>query len=147
MLVNGEDETKKFAQRVVKIVKKNPILICLNGPLGSGKTTFSRYFIRSYFSNAIKTEIPSPTFTLMQIYEHLGKSVYHYDFYRLNSPDELVELNFEENLLDGVSLVEWADKFENVLPHNRIEITFNIKIKNKRMIDIKFLGAAKNLNK
>ena len=83
----------------------------------------------------------------MQIYEHLGKSVYHYDFYRLNSPDELVELNFEENLLDGVSLVEWSDKFENVLPHNRIEITFNIKITNKRKIDIKFLGAAKNLNK
>ena len=84
----------------------------------------------------------------MQIYEHIGKSVYHYDFYRLNSPDELVELNFEENLLDGVSLVEWADKFEHVLPRNRIEITFNIKIKkNTRKIDIKFLGSAKNLNK
>ena len=133
MLVNGEDETKKFAQHVVKIIKKNPILICLNGPLGSGKTTFSRYFIRSYFSNAIKTEIPSPTFTLMQIYEHLGKSVYHYDFYRLNSPDELVELNFEENLLNGVSLVEWSDKFENVLPiiGSKLHLILKLKIKGR----------------
>tara|TARA_B100001027_G_scaffold26978_1_gene15926 strand:- start:2307 stop:2750 length:444 start_codon:yes stop_codon:yes gene_type:complete len=147
VLANGEEETKKFAQSIVKLIKKNPVLICLNGPLGSGKTTFSRYFIRSYFSNTLKTEIPSPTFTLMQIYEHLGKSVYHYDFYRLNSPDELVELNFEENLLDGVSLVEWAEKFEHVLPRDRIEIMFNIKIKNKRKIEIKFLGATKNLNK
>ena len=147
MLVNGEVETKRFAQSIARLVKKNPILICLNGPLGSGKTTFSRHFIRSYFSNTLKTEIPSPTFTLMQIYDHLGKSVYHYDFYRLNSPDELVELNFDENLLDGVSLVEWADKFRHVLPSDRIEIMFNIKIGNRRKIDIKFLGATKNLNK
>ena len=147
MLVNSEDETKRFAQRIAKLVKNNPTLICLNGPLGSGKTTFSRYFIRSYFSNTIKTEIPSPTFTLMQIYEHLGKSVYHYDFYRLNSSDELIELNFEENLSEGVSLVEWADKFYQALPRDRIEIKFDIKVKNRRNISLKFLGLTKKLNK
>tara|TARA_B100000575_G_C22684879_1_gene416006 strand:- start:140 stop:583 length:444 start_codon:yes stop_codon:yes gene_type:complete len=147
MLIKSEDETKKLAEKIVKLVKNNPTLICLNGPLGSGKTTFSRYFIRAYFSNLIEIEIPSPTFTLMQVYEYIGKCVYHYDFYRLNSSDELIEINFEENLLEGVSLVEWADKFENALPTNRIEIMFDIESKNQRKLKIKYLGDTKKFIK
>ena len=74
----------------------------MNGDLGSGKTTFSRYLIRSLLSNNINDDIPSPTFTLLQIYEDQKRSIYHYDFYRLNKIDELIELNYSESIENNI---------------------------------------------
>ena len=98
-------------------------------------------FIKSNnISNNINDDIPSPTFTLLQIYEDQKKSIYHYDFYRLNKIDELIELNYSESVENNICIIEWANKFKKALPTNRIEINFEIKPKNKRSITFALLG-------
>ena len=73
MLLKNERDTQLFARKLVKFAKGSNIVICLNGNLGSGKTTFSRHFIQEYLKDAKIKEIPSPTFTLLQAvsYTHL----------------------------------------------------------------------------
>ena len=144
MLLKNEGDTEKLAKRLVKLSKKDNIVICLNGDLGSGKTTFTRYFIRNFFKSLEIKEIPSPTFTLLQVYEHYGHTINHYDFYRLKNSSELFELNFGEAVTDDVCLIEWADKFEDVLPNDRIEINFHIKSKVSRSAQISLRGKFKN---
>ena len=145
MLLKNESDTKLFARKLVKFSKGSNIVICLNGNLGSGKTTFSRYFIQEYLKDAKIKEIPSPTFTLLQVYEHRNIKINHFDFYRLNSAAELVELNFMESTFDDACLIEWSDKFKEILPTDRIEIIFKILKNNNRNVDIKKFGRFKNL--
>ena len=145
MLLKNERDTQLFARKLVKFSKGSNIVICLNGNLGSGKTTFSRYFIQEYLKDAKIKEIPSPTFTLLQVYEYRNIKINHFDFYRLNSAAELVELNFMESTFDDACLIEWSDKFKEVLPLDRIEIIFKILKNNNRNVDIKKFGKFKNL--
>lgn len=140
MIASNEEETKKIANKLAKDINNTNVTICLNGDLGSGKTTFSRYLIRSLLSKNINDDIPSPTFTLLQIYEDQKKSIYHYDFYRLNKIDELIELNYSESVENNICIIEWANKFKKALPPNRIEINFEIKSNNKRSITFDLLG-------
>ena len=144
MLLKNEGDTEKLAERLVKLSKKDNAVICLNGDLGSGKTTFTRYFIRNFFKSFEIKEIPSPTFTLLQVYEHEGNTINHYDFYRLKNSSELFELNFGEAVTDDVCLIEWSDKFEEILPNDRIEINFQIKSKVSRSVQISLRGKFKN---
>ena len=144
MLLKNEGDTEKLARRLVKLSKKDSAVICLNGDLGSGKTTFTRYFIRNFFKSLEIKEIPSPTFTLLQVYEHEGHTINHYDFYRLKNSSELFELNFSEAVTDDVCLIEWSDKFEEILPNDRIEINFQIKSKVSRSAQITLRGKFKN---
>ena len=144
MLLKNEGDTEKLAKRLVKLSKKDNAVICLNGDLGSGKTTFTRYFIRNFFKSFEIKEIPSPTFTLLQVYEHEGNTINHYDFYRLKNSSELFELNFGEAVTDDVCLIEWSDKFEEILPNDRIEINFQIKSKVLRSAQISLRGKFKN---
>ena len=146
MIASNEEETKKIANKLAKDINDTNATICLNGDLGSGKTTFSRYLIRSLLSNNINDDIPSPTFTLLQIYEDQKKSIYHYDFYRLNKIDELIELNYSESVENNLCIIEWANKFKKALPPNRIEINFEIKSKNKRLITFSLLGSYSKKN-
>ena len=145
MLLKNERDTQLFAQKLVKFSRGYNIVICLNGNLGSGKTTFSRYFIQEYLKDAKIKEIPSPTFTLLQVYEHSNIRINHFDFYRLNSAAELVELNFMESTFDDACLIEWSDKFKEILPTDRIEIIFKILKNNTRNVGIKKFGRFKNL--
>ena len=145
MLLKNERDTQLFAKKLVKYSKGINIVICLNGNLGSGKTTFSRYFIQEYLKDAKIKEIPSPTFTLLQVYEYRNIKINHFDFYRLNSAAELVELNFMESTFDDVCLIEWSDKFKEILPSDRIEIIFKILKNDNRNVDIKKFGRFKNL--
>ena len=146
MIASNEEETKKIANKLAKDINATKATICLNGDLGSGKTTFSRYLIRSLLSTIINEDIPSPTFTLLQIYEDQKKSIYHYDFYRLNKIEELIELNYSESVENNLCIIEWANKFKKALPPNRIEINFEIKSKNKRLITFSLLGSYNKKN-
>ena len=141
MIVSNEEETSKIAKKLARILKNSIATICLNGELGSGKTTFSRYFIQSLLSNKITEEIPSPTFTLLQIYEGQGINIYHYDFYRLKKVEELMELNYSESITNNICIIEWANKFKKALPEDRIEMNWIIKSKNKRLIKFNLFGS------
>ncbi|MDA8870396.1 tRNA (adenosine(37)-N6)-threonylcarbamoyltransferase complex ATPase subunit type 1 TsaE [Rhizobiaceae bacterium] len=85
-------------------------LVALSGPLGAGKSTLARATVRTAISDP-NAEVPSPTFTLVQSYEGAGFGhLAHLDLYRLESPDELVELGLDDALQQGVALVEWFER-------------------------------------
>lgn len=115
----SEEDTKVLAERFAKIANKGDIF-ALFGTLGVGKSVFSRYFIQK-LTAAI--DVPSPTFTLVQIYESTNFDIYHYDMYRIKSPEEAYELNIEEAFYDGVCLIEWPEKIISLLPKDIWKIT------------------------
>ncbi len=100
-------------------------LLTLSGELGTGKTTFARALIRS-LARDHDLEVPSPTFTLMQVYEAAGFPILHADFYRIKRADELVELGFEEAQEGALVIVEWPERAEAHVSANRLNIAFEI---------------------
>lgn len=96
-------------------------LICLEGELGSGKTTFVQGLAAGWGS---LDQVSSPTFVLVNLYRHPGgKRFYHVDAYRLNSPEEALELDLEVMLANGSMVIEWAEKIEPILPQERLWVT------------------------
>ena len=96
--------------------------IGLIGELGSGKTAFAREFIRARSDPS--EEVPSPTFNLVLVYAFPGVVIWHFDLYRLRVPEETVELGLEDALAEGISLVEWPDRFGYFIPDVRLDIEF-----------------------
>lgn len=95
-------------------------VVCLSGGLGAGKTTLARGAIQAWTGQA--EEAPSPTYTLVQIYEGARGPLWHVDLYRLKRAEEAYELGLEEAFASAVSLVEWPERLEGALPRNRLEI-------------------------
>ncbi|MSP81773.1 MAG: tRNA (adenosine(37)-N6)-threonylcarbamoyltransferase complex ATPase subunit type 1 TsaE [Alphaproteobacteria bacterium] len=93
--------------------------ILLIGPLGAGKTEFARGFLHAL---GVVGEVPSPTFTLVQIYETPALAVWHMDLYRVERAADVVELGLDEALAQAVVLVEWADRFPDPWPTDRLEV-------------------------
>ena len=120
-ICNTEEDTVRLGQKLSSIAKKGDVF-ALYGTLGMGKSVFSRAFVKSLTS---ANEVPSPTFTLVQVYEAKDFDIYHFDLYRLKSPEEIFEIGMEEALYDGVCLIEWPEKMQGYLPKNifRLEIT------------------------
>src|SRR3546814_13591165 len=86
--------------------------VCSSDLLGAGKTALARALIRALPgpAGAAAEEVPSPTFTLVQIYERRPAPVWHFDLYRLDSAAEVEELGFSEALAGGLALVEWPER-------------------------------------
>lgn len=100
-------------------------LITLSGDLGAGKTAFARALIRHLAGDA-SIAVPSPTFTLMQIYDLPPFSLVHADLYRLEGPGELAELGFDDLPKGAVVLLEWPDRAAGFLPADRLDIAFTL---------------------
>jgi len=144
-------ETKNLAKKLAKNFKGGEIL-GLIGDLGSGKTHFTKGLAEFY---KIKKTITSPTFVLLKPYSiprdpssrrsraagfKTGlKNLIHIDCYRLDKPNQLLEIGLEEyiNNPESVVVIEWAEKIKNILPKNTIYINFKLgKKENKRIIQI-----------
>jgi len=109
----SDEETKKFASEIAKKAKKSDIY-CLVGDLGTGKTVFSKGFALGL---GIDEEITSPTFTIINEYNNINISFYHFDVYKLNTPEELYDIGYEEYFYgDGICLIEWADLIKDFIP-------------------------------
>jgi len=115
-----EAATAAFAGRISALAATGDI-IALKGDLGAGKTTFARAFIRARGGTE---EVPSPTFTLVQVYELGAAAIWHFDLYRINSPEEAWELGIEDAFVEGISLIEWPEHLGPLLPRRRLEIEF-----------------------
>jgi N-acetylmuramate 1-kinase len=120
-----EDATSALAGNVAHWVKPGD-LVTLSGDLGAGKTTFARAFIRM-LTNDPGLEVPSPTFTLMQIYEGAEYPIVHADLYRIEQPRELAELGWDEAAEGALVLVEWPERAGTFLEADRLDISFKIE--------------------
>lgn len=131
-ILEKQEDTESLARRLSKKAQARDIF-ALYGTLGVGKSVFSRAFIQNLCG---KTEVPSPTFTLLQIYDAPGFEIYHYDMYRIKSPEEVFELGVEEAFVEGVSLIEWPEKMGAYLPKKHIELRFGHLGDNRRSLEI-----------
>ena len=107
-------------------------IIALVGGLGAGKTHWTKGFVSALGSSA---EVTSPTFGLVHEYPGGKFQVFHFDFYRLSSPDELVALGWDEYLdANGIIIAEWGDKFPELLPAETAWIHFTIQSDGSRSL-------------
>ena len=95
-------------------------VIALQGGLGMGKSVFARGLIRALTTP--DEDVPSPTFTLVQPYDAADFTLYHFDLYRLEDPEEAFELDIEDAFADGVSLIEWPERLGHLLPARRLDV-------------------------
>ncbi len=114
-----EAATARLAGRLAGVAQKRDVL-ALWGDLGMGKTSFARAFVAARAGKA--TEVPSPTFTLVQTYDLPGGPVWHFDLYRLADPEDVWELGWEEALAEAIVLVEWPVRLGALLPADRLDI-------------------------
>tara|TARA_A100001037_G_C15071367_1_gene599572 strand:+ start:46 stop:543 length:498 start_codon:yes stop_codon:yes gene_type:complete len=122
MLLPDLAATESFARRLAPLLRSGDI-IALGGDLGAGKTAFSRALICTL--NGADTEVPSPTFTLVQIYELPEFDLWHFDLYRLEAAQDALELDIEDAFATSVSLIEWPERLGPYLPTNRLDIRFS----------------------
>lgn len=121
-IIESYNEKDTFELGVRMGQQATPGEVCtLIGDLGVGKTVFTQGFARGL---DIDDNICSPTFTIVQVYDEGRLPFYHFDVYRIGDPEEMDEIGFEEYVYgDGVSLIEWANLIEDILPKHYTEIT------------------------
>ena len=114
----GPEETVSLGERIGRALEPETT-VALIGELGAGKTTLTKGIAKGL---GVPGLIHSPTFTL--IHEHQGRiPVYHFDLYRLDTQEQIEDLGYEDYFYgQGVTIVEWAEKIESLLPDDRLEI-------------------------
>ncbi|MBU0758826.1 MAG: tRNA (adenosine(37)-N6)-threonylcarbamoyltransferase complex ATPase subunit type 1 TsaE [Candidatus Omnitrophica bacterium] len=137
MISRSAEETIKLGQTLAKDFSRGDI-VALYGNLGSGKTTFVKG-IGIGLEVKEARHINSPTFVLIKEYQ--GRiPLYHMDLYRLNSLKDIEDIAIEEYMYgDGVTVIEWAEKLEPILPKKIVSVSLAIKGKDKREIKIEDL--------
>jgi tRNA threonylcarbamoyladenosine biosynthesis protein TsaE len=113
--------TCALAQRMGKTLGAGDVLL-LSGEIGAGKTHFARCLIQSLLD--APEDVPSPTFTLVQVYETTSGEIWHADLYRLTGPDESVELGLSDAFETAICLVEWPDRLQELAPPNALRLSF-----------------------
>jgi tRNA threonylcarbamoyladenosine biosynthesis protein TsaE len=117
-----ETATVALAVRLAPLARAGDV-IALRGDFGSGKTTFARAFIRA--RGAADEEVPSPTFTLVQIYPAVDPTaapVHHFDLFRIDSPEECRDLGIEDAFTEAICLIEWPERLGALLPAERLDL-------------------------
>lgn len=118
----SDADTRALGGQLAQLLRRGDV-IALHGDLGAGKTTLVRGLIQSLLGR--EEEVPSPTYTLVQMYDGPGFPVWHFDLYRLENADDVQELGWDETP-DGAVLIEWPDRAGEHLPVNRLDVFLEI---------------------
>lgn len=123
VICNNIDDTKKMASNFSKVLKGGEV-ITLSGDLGAGKTTFTQSLAKAI---GVSEPVTSPTFTLMNQYAGCSLKLYHFDMYRIEDIDEILEVGLTEYFgnSDAICVIEWAENIQKLLPKNLIKIKIN----------------------
>lgn len=116
--LSGVEQSEQFGAALSILLAPGDVL-ALKGDLGAGKTTLTRGLIGALCGAG--TEVPSPTYTLVQTYDAPSFTLWHFDLYRLEHEDEVFELGWTETA-DGVAVVEWPDRAGRHLPKNHLTV-------------------------
>lgn len=125
--------TERFAAALSPLMHAGDV-IALGGDLGAGKTAFARALLNARLG---PVEVPSPTFNLVLTYEGTdGLPIWHFDLYRLEDPEEALELGIEEAFAEAASLIEWPERLGTMMPAERLHLTFMIADNGARRVTI-----------
>ncbi|MEO8559906.1 MAG: tRNA (adenosine(37)-N6)-threonylcarbamoyltransferase complex ATPase subunit type 1 TsaE [Rhodospirillales bacterium] len=142
-----EAATAALGAALAKLLRPRDI-VALHGTLGAGKTTLARGLIRALAGDAALS-VPSPTFTLVEIYDTPAGPLWHFDLYRLNHADEAWELGIEQGFAEAICLIEWPERLGALLPGNRLDLSLKIDGDARRAIlsgDDAWLRRVRGLN-
>ncbi len=130
---DSPQQTKQFAYKIAQDAQK-PLVLCLYGDLGAGKTVFSKGFAMGL--GIPERNIKSPTYTYVRSYNLKNKTLYHYDFYRIEGTDELMAQDLEEIFANknNYIIIEWPERIQKLLPKKRIDIYFEHTDHNTRTL-------------
>ena len=125
------EQTHRFGMRLGSMLSQGDVL-CLNGDLGSGKTTLVQGIAKGWGS---LDQVTSPTFVIVNTYRRPdGIHLYHLDAYRLQNSQEAEDLDLEEMLENGVLVVEWADQIRAALPEDVLQVQFTWLAEEQRLM-------------
>jgi tRNA threonylcarbamoyladenosine biosynthesis protein TsaE len=131
---NSPAETEAVGRRLAEEVDAGSVF-ALTGDLGSGKTVFVKGLVAGLGSSV---DVTSPTFTILHEYRGGRLPVYHFDFFRLEDPQSVARLGLDDYFFgEGLSVIEWADRFPEFIPEQARRILFEIKSETQRAITFK----------
>ena len=124
------ERTRAIGEALGRLLEAGDV-VALAGPLGAGKTVFAKGIAKGL---GVVEEVTSPSFNI--VIEYKGRApVYHVDFYRLYAESEAIDVGAEEYIYgDGVTILEWADRFPGLLPEERLDVEINFGRRNKERI-------------
>lgn len=123
--------TEALGRRLSALARPGDTIL-LEGPIGAGKSCLARAFIRARLGSA--EEVPSPSFTLVQVYEAEGVEIWHADLYRLAHPDEVWELGLDDAFQSAICLVEWPDRLGAHVPPDALRIRLEAAGEGRRAV-------------
>lgn len=143
LLSHSVEETHQIGKRLAQLLLPGDVLLML-GDMGAGKSELTRGIARGL---GVMGYVTSPTFTILQVHSDGRMPLYHYDWYRLESAEELYELSMDEYLYgDGVSVIEWPSRAEEAIPETYLEVELVPVGENDREIHLRPVGGFHPLN-
>lgn len=137
IILNSLNDTANFAKRLASYLTIGDA-VALKGDLGSGKTTLAGYIINRLSGK--NENIISPTFNIVQLYDTPNFIIWHFDLYRLKSEDELVEIGLDEALNSALSIIEWPELAEELLPEETLFINLSCSKNEERVLSLSGRG-------
>lgn len=131
ILTHSAEETQALGRKLAAQLHRGDVVL-LQGDLGAGKSELARGVARGL---GITGPIPSPSFTILNAYDEGKLPLYHFDWYRIESAQEIYEMGMEEMLTgDGIALIEWSERAKECLPSQYLEVFIQTKSENTRQI-------------
>jgi len=131
-------KTQAIGKAIAKDVQRGDI-ICLFGEFGSGKTVLTKGIARGL--GIEKSRVISPSFVLLRQHKQGKLPLYHFDLYRLKSPRDILDIGYEEYLYgDGITVIEWAQRLQALLPKEYLKIELFLKQNSNRLLKFQAFG-------